>query len=606
MQLGVTERLIYRFKNAFQWIRACFHDILALRFLKHGRRLLNNNDKIGALQVFDSGIARYKYSVKLHLEAARLNMEMDNHASSLLHLGYVVDLKKNITADTYTHYAMLLYRNNQVSKSVKTLESGIEKYPNHIGLLENMIQIANSQEDWKRSATYLQQYFSIVDISPLDIHFWELITAYEKLHLYDEATKLLQETMIAFPNEDRLNTALLEIGLKMKAWTLCIDCLQRNGFYQSSKENMVTLSMLYQIVGEAEKSRGVFSELLRQYGDHIGKDQDGYRKLIVFDNGESRIEFYKQLRWTDSIIVTFDSINMKWDDPSFAFNLLQRQNLDIVAIRKRTAKTYQQDLTQNDFLHIVEPLLKGYKDKMAYGFSLGAYNALHFASLLDCRILAFSPRLSIHPIYGRTKIIPKFEMKQDLTQPDNDRISPIIVYDPKNKLDHRYIHEHLLKAFPRTRLIKHPYGGHGVVPHLRDMGLLKDFVLTFIRNGVPHYDKSKKGQSYAYLTNLGKACLKHHKLKWADQLANRALVLKEDDVSLKLKMNVLKQQANFAELITFSKKAIEKKPKQLDFRLFLIDAYLESGNHEQAVQNIETAENIFGEDKRLNARKTRL
>src|SRR5699024_9687470 len=127
------------------------------------------------------------------------------------------------------------------------------------------------------------------------------------------------------------------------------------------------------------------------------------------------------------------------------------------------------DIMQSDFLNVVTQIIKGYKDKMDYGFSLGAYNAQYITSLLHCRILAYSPRSSIHAHLGRTKIIHKYEMKHDLAHPYNDKITPIIVYDPKNDLDHTYIQKSVLKSFPNAKLVKIPYGGHGIAPHLLKM-----------------------------------------------------------------------------------------------------------------------------------------
>lgn len=49
--------------------------------------------------------------------------------------------------------------------------------------------------------------------------------------------------------------------------------------------------------------------------------------------------------------------------------------------------------------------MESYRDKIAYGFSLGAYGALYYTSPVNCRILALSPRLSIHPQsqYGKVQ-----------------------------------------------------------------------------------------------------------------------------------------------------------------------------------------------------------
>src|SRR5699024_955617 len=205
---------------------------------------------------------------------------------------------------------------------------------------------------------------------------------------------------------------------------------------------------------------------------------------------------------TNRVIVTFDAINMVWEGPSFGFRLLSKEDLDIIAIRKRTEQTYQQDLSQEDFVRVVKPLLNGYKDKMSYGFSLGAYQTLYYSSLLNCRILAMAPRLSIHPTYGRRKIIPKFKMLQNEEMPKNNTIKPIIVYDPKNALDNKYIMEGILPYFPNTQLIELPYAGHSIAPYLKDTGQLKDFVYKFINGETPVFERRNKHKSPQYYINL--------------------------------------------------------------------------------------------------------
>src|SRR5699024_8710877 len=155
---------------------------------------------------------------------------------------------------------------------------------------------------------------------------------------------------------------------------------------------------------------------------------------------------------------TFDSINMEWDKQPFGFSLLKKKNIDIIAVRKRKKQTYQQDLTQEDFYNTVYKLMYFYTDKIAYGFSLGAYSALYYTSLLNCRILSLAPRLSIHPRYGRKNYISKYEFKHNLSIGYNDSISHVIVYDPKNKIDNNFVTREVMESFPNAHLVKIPYG----------------------------------------------------------------------------------------------------------------------------------------------------
>lgn len=420
------------------------------------------------------------------------------------------------------------------------------------------------------------------------------------------ALNILYDGLRFHPKNKAINGLLLELLREGKNWGKLItrlEVLSSNKRYEDNFELYIELSMVYQITGNHAKADAAFEYALEKHSEKVTNDELGYRKLTIFDNGESRIEFYKKLVKTKRVIITFDSINMVWENPSFAFKLLIKKDLDIIAIRKRESRTYQQDLHQEDFLETIKPLMNKYTDKMAYGFSLGAYHTLYFASLLNCRILAFSPRLSIHPEFGRTRIIPKHKMKHNLIMAVNSKITPIIVFDPKNDLDTRYINEGILPKFPNSILVKIPYGGHGIAPHLLKTGLLKQFVQTFLNNSIPIYDRTLKSKSHIYFRNLGAECLRHNKYKWALDLANKSLEMAPTDLnSIKLKLKTLKKLKCFEAARDFATDSVKLIPNNLDLRLYLTDIYLELENFKQAEIEIDHNLAMFGNRKSIKKR----
>ena len=425
-----------------------------------------------------------------------------------------------------------------------------------------------------------------------------------------QALNILYDGLRFHPRNYTINSMSADLLRENKDWDELIfrlEVLSKCKKPKADLEIYIEMSMVYLVTGQNKKAENTFDYLLEEYSDEIENDELGYRKLILFDNGESRIEFYKKLERTESIMITFDAINMVWDKPSFAFRLLIKENLDIIAIRKRRARTYQQDLHQTDFINAVQPLVSGYKDKMAYGFSLGAYHTLYFASLLDCRILSISPRLSIHPEFGRTKVIPKHKMEHNISLPTNKNISPIIVYDPKNALDKNYIENGVLSSFPNAKLVTIPYVGHGLAPQLLKMGMLKQFVWSYLNRELPVYDRKAKVKSDTYLANLGKECFKRNKFKWALDLANKSLELLPDDKNgIKLKVNTLNELNRSEEAIKFLLSIIDMQPKVLTYRNWLVDNYINMNELELAESEINKAVLDFGESKSLTARKLSL
>src|SRR5699024_394887 len=87
-------------------------------------------------------------------------------------------------------------------------------------------------------------------------------------------------------------------------------------------ENDIKLAIIYKILGNSKEFNEVFNSVLKKHDDYIEKDENKFRKVVLFDNGKSIIEFYKNLQNTGKIMITFDSLNMVADKPSFAFRLL--------------------------------------------------------------------------------------------------------------------------------------------------------------------------------------------------------------------------------------------------------------------------------------------
>lgn len=525
-------------KRLYKKVKFIRDNVFGIYYVLYGKRQKK------PYQTFRKGLDRFPENYILNKQLAQLEMERRDWQGSIRLWKKVYSLTKKHQSNVYLMYAEALGENNENKKSLNILKAGNAHYPHNQQIIRELIDLAAEQQDWKNTVSYMEDYVKVLQNSHIAFDDYMLLAnAYKELGHYELVEDTLERALEKYPHQDmNIQKYRIDMLIDKKDWNTAIERTEKLLDMGQDFEYEIKLSMLQQITGDNLSSKRTFENALTQHEEIVRKDDKNYRKMIVYDNGDSRIELYKKLTLTDSVMVTFDSINMEWQNPSFAFKLLMRQNLDIIAIRKRQTKTYQQDLTQAAFVETVSPLVKGYKDKMSYGFSLGAYNALYFASLLNCRILAYSPRLSIHPEFGRVKIIPKFEMKHELTHPYNEDISPIIVYDPQNKLDHKYIQNSVLNSFPQAHIVKIPYGGHGIAPHLLKMGVLKEFLIKFINGDIPKYNRKLKVKSHIYFNNLGKNCLLHNKLEWALDLSERALdISPNDEQAEKLKKKVLEQ-----------------------------------------------------------------
>ena len=250
-------------------------------------------------------------------------------------------------------------------------------------------------------------------------------------------------------------------------------------------------------------------------------------RLLLHDDAQIVIEHHPRAGGGSTLVITFDPLLYLADKPYFARDFLGREAVDVVSVRKKDENFYQA-LSREAFEAALRPLLPQYTRVVAYGSSLGAYAALYYCRDIDCQVIASSPRVSVHPVYG-------VEVWQKKAAFRHERFSPrrpvvccaFIVYDPKDAIDKRFIEGDVLPQFPAATVLRVPYSGHPANHFLSDIGFIAPFVRAVIAGKpVPQPDLQRRGKSHTYLVTLAQACAVHGKLRWADALVDRALVLK--------------------------------------------------------------------------------
>lgn len=196
---------------------------------------------------------------------------------------------------------------------------------------------------------------------------------------------------------------------------------------------------------------------------------------------------------------------------TFRFQLIKEKRVDLISLRRRTTKNYHQDISREEYYETVAKLADGYEKKFAYGTSLGGYSALYFGSTIDCNILALSPRNSAHPNHG-TKMRVETVFQHELQHPYNPRITPTIIYDPKDSIDSKYMKKVIKKAYPNAKYIYYPYAGHRISIYLSQIGILKDIVKRFMaEQPIPNYERTLRSKSTEYHRILAIHCAKTNK-----------------------------------------------------------------------------------------------
>src|SRR5699024_2366697 len=158
------------------------------------------------------------------------------------------------------------------------------------------------------------------------------------------------------------------------------------------------------------------------------------------------------------------------------------------------------------------------------------------------------------------------------------------------------------------RFIEICYGGHGMARHLLHMGVLKDYIITFIhQNQVPTYNRHNKGKSPIYFRLLAKECLKHNKLKWAENLVNTSLqMLPNDKYAVEVKVSILRRKELYDEARSVLATAVKENPKELKHRLILIDLLYDCGKQESAKKEFYRTFEAFGSKEELKKREKKI
>lgn len=496
-------------------------------------------------------------------------------------------------------------------EAVLFIQKGLEKYPGNPELNKVLAKVHAQKKDWQKAVLCWHVYFTHTPQTGSISDFEQAVIACEKAKDFKAMDMMIEKGVEQYPDNIKLNKMYYQAAMDSSNWETAVKRLEQfieNFQKECSYHESIMLSVMKQLVGDHATAKRLLEQTIEAHAEELNNDDKGYQKIRLFDNGETVIDFYKQLRASSKVIVTFDSINKVLKKPPFGFKVLNEQKLDIIAVRKRKGGTYQQDLSKTDFESATQTLLSGYDDKIAYGYSLGAYLALYLTSELNCRILALSPRISPHPKYGKKKVIEKEPFNHDVDISENPAISPIIVFDPKSKMDAKYVNGAFKKAFPNGRFIEIPYAGHGMARHLLNMKMLKDYIISFINNdAVPKYNRKHKSKSSIYFRLLAKECLKRNKLKWSEILVNRSLEMVPDDVhAIKVKIDLHDEIGGHSDTSLALETAIKRKPKQIKFRLMLIDHLLAQGKLDQALKQINQSFDIFGRKAQLVTREKQI
>jgi hypothetical protein len=248
---------------------------------------------------------------------------------------------------------------------------------------------------------------------------------------------------------------------------------------------------------------------------------------VLLDDEQLRIEHLQRGGQGAALVVTFDPLLYLSAKPPFGHEFLHKQGLDVVAVRKKTENFYQ-PLNREAFNAAVVPVADRYPRVVAYGSSLGAYAALYYCRDQPWTVIASSPRVSVHPAFGDPVWQQRCEWQHERFDADAPaRCHAVIIYDPYDAIDRRYLQGEVLPQFAQAEVVRVPFAGHPANNFLADIGYIAPYVRAVLANTTPPplHRRQSRTRSATYYQVLALRCLQRGRLAWADALVQRALVL---------------------------------------------------------------------------------
>jgi hypothetical protein len=248
---------------------------------------------------------------------------------------------------------------------------------------------------------------------------------------------------------------------------------------------------------------------------------------VLLDDEHVRIEHWQRGSEGGTLAVTFDPLLYLCDKPPFGHEFFARQTIDVVSVRKK-AEHFYQPLSRAAFQAALAPLTRRYARVVCYGSSLGAYAALYFARDLPWTVIASSPRVSVHPVYGAEVWQQRCAFRHERFRRDAPaRCDAIIFYDPRDAIDRRYMEGEVLPQFPRAQVVRVPFAGHPANQFLGDIGYIAPYVRAVVAGTErPALQRrAQRARSAMYHQVLALTCVQHGHVAWADSLVQRALAL---------------------------------------------------------------------------------
>src|SRR5699024_3293860 len=280
-------------------------------YIKAFDKFYEKNELSKAEETLLRGNGFYPNNRKIHQSLASFYFEAKEYKKAIKHYEFLMQTKgKKFKKPTvYLNCGQSYEKIKEINKAIESLEKGLEVHPNQVKIKRKLISLYSKVKKTQKAIKLVLEYIDENEEKLTSKDLLLFSSVYNLSRQYEKSDYLLRKAIEKDKENVKLWVAYVETAVMRFKWQLALERISETlKLKEITKTDEFELefkrAMLNQVLGNVKESKTQYQTIFLKYNDLIEKDKEGNRKIILFDNGESRIEFYKKMDSVDQIIIS--------------------------------------------------------------------------------------------------------------------------------------------------------------------------------------------------------------------------------------------------------------------------------------------------------------
>lgn len=320
-------------------------------------------------------------------------------------------------------------------------------------------------------------------------HYEKIRLAGDKLNDKSGDTKLIFAHAINSKSSIERVKKLIDKAVSEDKWLVLMfhgvtESAEPKGMYSNTSDFLEqALSYAKEYVREGSLKPALFKDALEDEKKEAPKKiNTQHESGEVLAEGEGYLITYHAAKTpSDKLLISFGGLPSSKTWVGFGSDFAIKSGYHHIFAAQAPGSQYQ-ELSLETFCNAVMPVCEG-KDVYTYGSSLGGYCAIYYAGVINAQAIAAAPKNSAHPSLKHNLKKPIEFKHRELVDAPKSKKEPIIIFDPYQREESRFIDKLILPAYPDAKLVKVEFSGHLVLQVMSNHKVLKDFMHGVIDEG---------------------------------------------------------------------------------------------------------------------------